>query len=472
MATREEEIKRLAGDKGFASLTAGQKESLPQEGTITSADLTPSAPIVVEEPPMPEDTSATAANALTIPKEEPKPEKTQAQSNLEKLLAEEKAPESQEAAFVAATTTPEILAKEERTKASRGRLLALQAEQQALANIQADIPEQLQEEARGRGITAGGLAPIERGRTREVRRQQLDITNRILAESAIFSAESGDLNSALSKIDKIFELRTADAKAQADFKDKQIDRAMVFANAEQQKQLEKLKAENNRKAEEVANEFDISKSFAEAYLDAGDARTAGLLMNAKTPEERDRIMSNNPLPEKAEKVTPFTLSPGQVRFDEQGNIIAGVAKEEKVKEQTATQLQASGFAKRLVQANTVFDELDIVQGFDPTSPSAGFQRASVFGFNVVPERFKSQEFKQQEQAERNFVNALLRRESGAAISPEEFESAELQYFPRAGDGADVIAQKRANRMLSQQSMLREAGATQTNVDLSDLDFTE
>jgi hypothetical protein len=50
-----------------------------------------------------------------------------------------------------------------------------------------------------------------------------------------------------------------------------------------------------------------------------------------------------------------------------------------------------------------------------------------------------------EQAQRNFVNAVLRQESGAVISPSEFENAQKQYFPQPGDSAKVRDQKRQNR---------------------------
>ncbi|MGB0855392.1 MAG: hypothetical protein ACPGSI_18995, partial [Pikeienuella sp.] len=40
---------------------------------------------------------------------------------------------------------------------------------------------------------------------------------------------------------------------------------------------------------------------------------------------------------------------------------------------------------------------------------------------------------------------ILRRESGAVISDEEFENANVQYFPVPGDSPEVIAQKRRNR---------------------------
>lgn len=49
------------------------------------------------------------------------------------------------------------------------------------------------------------------------------------------------------------------------------------------------------------------------------------------------------------------------------------------------------------------------------------------------------------QAQRNFLTAVLRRESGAQIAPSEFETGELQYFPRPGDDAATLEQKRQNR---------------------------
>lgn len=50
-----------------------------------------------------------------------------------------------------------------------------------------------------------------------------------------------------------------------------------------------------------------------------------------------------------------------------------------------------------------------------------------------------------EQAQRDFINAVLRQESGAVISPEEFNNARKQYFPQPGDSKAVIEQKTRNR---------------------------
>lgn len=60
-----------------------------------------------------------------------------------------------------------------------------------------------------------------------------------------------------------------------------------------------------------------------------------------------------------------------------------------------------------------------------------------------------------EQAQRDFINATLRRESGAVISEPEFDNARKQYFPQPGDSADVIKQKAKNRALATKGILAE-----------------
>jgi hypothetical protein len=62
------------------------------------------------------------------------------------------------------------------------------------------------------------------------------------------------------------------------------------------------------------------------------------------------------------------------------------------------------------------------------------------------------------QAARNFINALLRRESGAVIADSEFDSAEKQYLPLPNDSEDTTRQKAANRQYVTQTMVRSSGA--------------
>jgi len=69
----------------------------------------------------------------------------------------------------------------------------------------------------------------------------------------------------------------------------------------------------------------------------------------------------------------------------------------------------------------------------------------------------SPQSQQLEQAQRDFVNAVLRQESGAAISQGEFENAKRQYFPQPGDSEALLEQKAANRKLAIEGFKRSAG---------------
>lgn len=72
------------------------------------------------------------------------------------------------------------------------------------------------------------------------------------------------------------------------------------------------------------------------------------------------------------------------------------------------------------------------------------------------------------QAKRNFVNAVLRNESGAVISPSEFDNADKQYFPQPGDTPEVLAQKAKNRDLVTSNMFASAGKDAKGNNIKDI----
>ena len=61
------------------------------------------------------------------------------------------------------------------------------------------------------------------------------------------------------------------------------------------------------------------------------------------------------------------------------------------------------------------------------------------------------------QAERNFINAVLRKESGAVISDAEFDNARKQYIPQPGDDPQTKEQKRRNRQTAIREIAGGAG---------------
>lgn len=118
----------------------------------------------------------------------------------------------------------------------------------------------------------------------------------------------------------------------------------------------------------------------------------------------------------------------------------------------ANQSAAAAYADRMAAANQVLADPKLLTAMtDPTKAPL----ASVPG---VGNYLVGPEYQMAEQAQRDFVNAILRRESGAVISPSEFENAKKQYFPQPGDSPEVIQQKAANRQIAIDGVTRAAGS--------------
>lgn len=113
--------------------------------------------------------------------------------------------------------------------------------------------------------------------------------------------------------------------------------------------------------------------------------------------------------------------------------------------------KAMTFADRMAQANEVIDKLGMA--------GTGLGDTVAASIPLVGNALVSEDYQKVDQAKRNFVNAVLRRESGAVISPEEFANADKQYFPQRGDSDAVLKQKAQNRQTVMEGMKRDAGPT-------------
>lgn len=101
---------------------------------------------------------------------------------------------------------------------------------------------------------------------------------------------------------------------------------------------------------------------------------------------------------------------------------------------------AAGYASRMASAHNTLTGLEDTQ----VDPSGVWLARSGLGGEAE---------RRMRQAQREFVNSVLRRESGAVISDSEFSSASQQYFPQPGDSAAVIEQKRAARQRALQGVI-------------------
>lgn len=113
--------------------------------------------------------------------------------------------------------------------------------------------------------------------------------------------------------------------------------------------------------------------------------------------------------------------------------------------------KAAGFADRMLQSNPIIDE--------KTSAGTSPKQRVLGALPLLGNYVVSDDYQSFNQAQRDFINAQLRRESGAVISPAEFDNAEKQYFPVPGDERNpaIIAQKKANRDAAVKAMQRSAG---------------
>lgn len=120
---------------------------------------------------------------------------------------------------------------------------------------------------------------------------------------------------------------------------------------------------------------------------------------------------------------------------------------------TEGQAKANLFGTRAQEANKIIAALS-AQGVQ--SPSLAQQATGGEGMaGALATAFATPQQQQVDQAQRDFINATLRRESGAVISPQEFTNARKQYFVMPGDSPQVIAQKARNREIAIAGMLAE-----------------
>jgi hypothetical protein len=122
------------------------------------------------------------------------------------------------------------------------------------------------------------------------------------------------------------------------------------------------------------------------------------------------------------------------------------------REQPATQDQTNLglYANRLEQSDPLLKGLEHhIATMNPVS----FKMQTA----VDQPMLQSKEIQSYQQAARNFINSVLRRESGAAISEGEFDSARKQYLPTPGDTPETLAQKAQNRQVVLDNFKRGAG---------------
>ena len=147
---------------------------------------------------------------------------------------------------------------------------------------------------------------------------------------------------------------------------------------------------------------------------------------------------------------------------------------------TETQGNATAFGIRMKESNDLLNDLEkkgvtntgitraTIGGLVGMTPFVGekMQQGVESSMNVLPGALGGPSAEQQQvaAARRNFITAVLRKESGAAISPGEFATEAQKYFPQPGDSEAVIKQKRNARETAIKAMEIQAGPGKRQIE--------
>jgi hypothetical protein len=187
----------------------------------------------------------------------------------------------------------------------------------------------------------------------------------------------------------------------------------------------------------------------------GDAQLAGAQGQFAKPDDNDNNTLLSPT-DAANLGVPYGTTKGEAAS-------LGI-----VPQGTADQTKAAGFAHRADDSLKIISDASS-KLFGKGGPYSGKLGATNWRVdNVLPTSMQSDALRQYKQAAENFINAVLRRESGAAISDSEFERAYSQYMPQPGDSDAVIKQKLDNMQRTVDNFKAEAGPSWTDNSASNL----
>lgn len=260
-----------------------------------------------------------------------------------------------------------------------------------------------------------------------------------LTVSSLLEASRGNLATAQDLVDRAVKAKYDPIKAEIAAKQANLDliiKSPEYTLAEKKRAQQQLDYQNKKEKEVNLQEserkaiLDIAREAAGNGLDAINLQK---ITNATSQEEALKIVGASGIYEK-----PTIISGG-----------ASGGTSVSTKPATAAQQLAAGYAKRVAEAETTLNQFQ--------NKISGM---SYLGFQIqkrLPSAFQSSTFQQYDQAARNFINAILRPESGAAIAQSEFDNAYKQYIPVAGDNQATLALKAQNRKSKLDSLIQTAG---------------
>src|SRR3990167_2636435 len=245
----------------------------------------------INPPPAPTDTTDYGAIlANTGPIVAPPPpttEKTEI-SLIEKYLAGATPPPSQEQAFRTAEEEAGIQAKQQavleqqrKEQAARNRLNALNAQLNAISTESKATQERLLQEATGRGITVGGLQPMQAGELRKSALAAFPIQAQVYGAQEALLAAQGDtegarrtLELAQDRLDTTFKLKSEDAQRTYDYWKDIREKVLDFATEAEKTKLEAQQTNDTRIFQEKTANIRRAQDISDQAWKAGQSNVA------------------------------------------------------------------------------------------------------------------------------------------------------------------------------------------------------
>jgi hypothetical protein len=210
------------------------------------------------------------------------------------------------------------------------------------------------------------------------------------------------------------------------------------------------------------SQFDAGRSDAAFSRDMQQKRfSANQALNSRRVKDPTQVYQT-----RAQVAQQMGIEPNSPAF--QSYVLTGKLPDApgggRVAKPTVDSSKAAGFLDRMVASERVLSSDDVVSSVvDPYS--GRFNRVANQGISplgpigptiTLPREMQDENYLKFDQAKRDFINAVLRRESGAVISDQEFANAEQQYFPQPGEPPALIEQKRQNRLNAIKGIERAA----------------
>ena len=204
---------------------------------------------------------------------------------------------------------------------------------------------------------------------------------------------------------------------------------------------------------------DISAAQAEETRRANLEQERVARFNAKIASDRQKLEQwkvDNP--EKEIKEADGVFVAVDKRTGKGTPITVGGKPLESGKPLNEAQGNSVAYGIRMKEANSIVEKL-ASEGTERSAVGAGTQYGIGGIVNALPSALGGANPQQQQfqQAKLNFITAILRKESGAAIGQDEFEREDQKYFRQVGDSDAVAAQKKQARQTAIKAMEIQAG---------------